>query len=71
MSSRKKLIGFLGEKLNDNELKNNPEILGLNLIESNRVPKKTTITLTHLSVKNSLKDILEFEKRNGKKRKGE
>jgi hypothetical protein len=70
MSNRKKLISFLGEKLNDKDLKNSPDIIGLNLIESNRVPKRTSISLTHLSVKNSLKNILEFETKNSKKKKG-
>jgi hypothetical protein len=68
MAKKKNLFEFLGESLNDSDLKKYGENMKFGFIESNSAPKRNNVPLTYLSTKNTLNDILEFEKRNKKKR---
>ncbi len=62
--SKKNIIQFIGEKLNDSLLieKGESVKLGKNII-SNAAPKRTSTPLTRLTTKNTLASILEISKK--------
>ncbi len=60
MGKRKNLIEFLGDALNDSDLKENAEKISLKNLISNGAPKRTSTPLTHLTIKNELGAILEL-----------
>jgi hypothetical protein len=62
MGKRQSLIAFLGEALNDEDLKENADKIKLGNIISNAAPKRTSTPLTQLKTKTDLLAILELSK---------
>lgn len=62
MGKTKNLVGFIADKLNDSNLRENSENISLRMIISNTAPKRTSKPLTRLSMKNELSAILELSK---------
>lgn len=63
MSKKSNLFEFLGDALNDKDLKESGENLKLGDIISNNVPKRTSIPLTNLTTQNTLAFILDISKK--------